>query len=674
MSGDFQLGTWVVPPSLNTISSNGKTCRLEPKMLEVLVYLAEHPREVVPKEQLMNAVWPDTFVTDDVLTRCISELRKAFGDDAKEPHVIETIPRRGYRLLAKVSPITTRRRRTAVVVGLTLLTVLVLAVAFVLLRKPPEPPKLVRTTPLTRSRAIAEITTHLGSDGSRIYFSQLAGDHVVVVQVSASGGDPVSVPTPSGEDWWFYDVSPEGSQLLLANSMPLDDGPIWIMPAVGGSARRLGDATGHDPAWSADGQSIVFGRGHDLYTVNKDGVGARKIATLDGTPRWPCWSPDGSRVRFSVVLEKDNSSLWEVSSTGNNLHPLLPRWSDAPNVGPGHWMPDGRNFVFLANRNGLWSIWAMAESSGWLRNHREELVQLTSGPIDMSDVLPSKDGRRIFATGEQRLGELVRFDPKAGQFTPYLSGISADGLTFSRDGQWIAYVTYPDGILWSNKVDGSRRVQMTSPPLRVLAPRWSPDGQHIAFSAWAPGQEMKAYLISATGGSPEPLVSTPGSQIAPSWSADGNTLIFGVKDSGSFPDGLYSFDLPSRKLTQLPGLQGKHNALWSPDGRYIVSSGPNGIALFDFRQQQWTSLLPDPPLSLCAWSHDGKYLYLDRGEKGIFRVRISDRSEEKIADAKNLSRASGDWGSWFGLTPDDSPLLLRSLGSQQIYALDLESH
>ncbi|MGH9509644.1 MAG: winged helix-turn-helix domain-containing protein [Terriglobales bacterium] len=81
---------------------NGRTTHLEPKMMEVLVYLAEHQGGVVPKEELMRAVWKDTFVTDDVLTRCISELRRALEDDAKESHVIQTVPRKGYRLMPAV--------------------------------------------------------------------------------------------------------------------------------------------------------------------------------------------------------------------------------------------------------------------------------------------------------------------------------------------------------------------------------------------------------------------------------------------------------------------------------------------------------------------------------------------------------------------------------------------
>jgi eukaryotic-like serine/threonine-protein kinase len=103
--GNFKVGSRVVQPSLNSIVYNGTSKHLEPKMMEVLVCLAEKQGEVISKEQLIRAVWPNTFVTDDVLTRCISELRKAFQDDPKEPQIIQTIPKRGYRLVAEVKQV-----------------------------------------------------------------------------------------------------------------------------------------------------------------------------------------------------------------------------------------------------------------------------------------------------------------------------------------------------------------------------------------------------------------------------------------------------------------------------------------------------------------------------------------------------------------------------------------
>ena len=105
MEGDFQVGNWLVQPKVNTISGNGKTAHVEPKAMQVLLFLAEHAGDVMPKERIIQAVWADTFVTDDVLTRAISELRKAFEDDPHEPRFIQTIPKGGYRLIAPVEPV-----------------------------------------------------------------------------------------------------------------------------------------------------------------------------------------------------------------------------------------------------------------------------------------------------------------------------------------------------------------------------------------------------------------------------------------------------------------------------------------------------------------------------------------------------------------------------------------
>src|SRR5262249_45407299 len=133
-------------------SHNGSSFRLEPKVMEVLMCLAHHPGELVPKEHLLHTVWPDTFVTDDVLTRSISELRRVFEDDAKDSRFIQTIPRRGYRLVAPVvlvnvalgqattAPVTVgggylHSRRTVL---LALLTVVPLLLAGLALWKAPE--------------------------------------------------------------------------------------------------------------------------------------------------------------------------------------------------------------------------------------------------------------------------------------------------------------------------------------------------------------------------------------------------------------------------------------------------------------------------------------------------------------------------------------------------------
>ena len=103
MRGDFLINDWLIQPQINTVGKEGKQWHLEPKVMQVLVHLASHPNEVLSKERLIDAIWRDTFVGDDVLIRCISEIRYVFGDDPRSPSVIQTIPKAGYRLIASVS-------------------------------------------------------------------------------------------------------------------------------------------------------------------------------------------------------------------------------------------------------------------------------------------------------------------------------------------------------------------------------------------------------------------------------------------------------------------------------------------------------------------------------------------------------------------------------------------
>ena len=102
MNGDFEFGEWAVHPKLNAVVRDGASHHVSPKAVEVLVFLAENQGDVVTKEAILASVWSGTFVTDDALTRCIGELRRVFEDDAREPHIIQTIAKRGYRLVPSV--------------------------------------------------------------------------------------------------------------------------------------------------------------------------------------------------------------------------------------------------------------------------------------------------------------------------------------------------------------------------------------------------------------------------------------------------------------------------------------------------------------------------------------------------------------------------------------------
>ena len=184
----------------------------------------------------------------------------------------------------------------------------------------------------------------------------------------------------------------------------------------------------------------------------------------------------------------------------------MPGWSNPPQECCGNWTPDGKYFIFQSDHDGKTQIWAMPEKGRLVPQNRPEPTQLTTGPLSYSPPFPVVDGKRIFAVGSQPRGELVRFNKKTQQFEPYLSGISADSVDFSRDGQWVAYVTYPEGNLWRSKADGSERLQLTFAPMQVLLPRWSPDQKQIVFTGFVPGKPGRNYMVSANGGVPQPVL------------------------------------------------------------------------------------------------------------------------------------------------------------------------
>ncbi len=362
-------------------------------------------------------------------------------------------------------------------------------------------------------------------------------------------------------------------------------------------------------------------------------------------------------------------------------HPLLPGWNQAPAECCGNWTPDGKHFVFQSAHGGKTEIWTVPEKRGLLGKVSGEPVQLTAGQMNSLSPVVSSDGKKLYVIGQQLRGELARYDSKSSQFVPYLSGISAEFVDFSRDGEWITYVSFPEHTLWRSKVDGSERLQLTLSPVQPTVPSWSPDGKRIAFFDTAPGKPWRIYLVSADGGTPEPVLNDQRNEMDPNWSPDGNSLIFSYfpvfEKAAAKHLGVYQVDLTTRKVEQLPGSEGLWSARWSLDGRYIVARSLDSLALmlFDFKRQTWSELTRGVYFGFTNWSTDGQYVYyLRRGrEPAVLRVRIADRKVEEVASLKELRQTGFRGATWTGLATDDSPLVLRDIGTQEIYALDLQA-
>jgi eukaryotic-like serine/threonine-protein kinase len=513
------------------------------------------------------------------------------------------------------------------------------------------------------------------TDGARLYFRETAiGEKISLAQVSTSGGETAFVSTPF-ENVNLWDTDPSHSNLLVSGFKGLEpETPFWTLPVPAGTPRRLADIAGHDGAWSPDGQRLIYTHGNDLYVAGADGANAHKFVTAPASPFLPRWSPDGKVIRFTVSETINSDSIWEVSENGTNLHRILPGWDMAFAECCGTWTPNGKYFVFQGIKQDVTSdIWALEEAA-FLHRAATTPVRLTSGPLNFSSPLVSADGNKVFVIGEQSRGELVRYDQNTKQFLPYLSGISAHAVSFSSDGKWVAYVIYPDSTLWRSRVDGTERLQLTFSPLAAYQPYWSPDGKTIAFAGATIGKLWQVYAVSAEGGTPRLVSPSDHNYGDPTWSPDGFSLAFGGENDNT---GIYILDLKTNVVSKLPDSEHLFSPHWSPNGRYIAAQSSDALTqfLFDFTTHKWEELTTGIQVGYPNWSHDGKYIYYDAqpgNEAGLYRVRISDHKVERLTNLKDIRRASWIFGSWSGLTPDDSPLLLRDLSSQEVYALDVK--
>ncbi len=683
-----RFGTFELDVRAGELRKAGMRIRIQQQPLQVLHILLQHQGEVVTREQLRQQLWGEGVYVDfdRSLNRAIVKLREALGDVAESPRFIETLPRIGYRFIAPVEgavgaveslpPATTRGRRGPWLRGLLVTSVVLFGVVSLLAvwlyrKATPRAPRVLNVVELSKSRE-AKLATVV-SDGSRLYFAANYGGAMRAAQVSTSGGDVVPIAT-SPDNVLIFDVSADKSNLLIGAVVPYDWPPrLWILPILGSAPHKVGEVRAEGATWMPDGQRILYSSGNTSFVVDPEGGESRKLLSATGRISGISWAPDGKRFRFDVRGGGNSISIWEADAGGHHPHPLLPGWNQPPQECCGRWSSDGRYYFFQSTRSGRTDLWALREQPGSQANASP--TRLTNGPLNMMSPYPSSDGRKIFAIGQQQVAELVRYDSASQQFVPYLNGISAEGVASSRDGRWVTYVTYPEGALWRSRSDGSERMQLTEPPFMASVPVFSPDGKQIAFvGSSGENPAWQIYVVSADGGTPQQLTSGDTDLFSPGWSSDGSRLVYSPH---SWADtALLMMELRNRTVTTVPGSKGLCCPSWSRDGKYLfaAATSPPRLMMYDLAGEKWSELWRGV-FDYYDFSWDGSYLYFDtvwQYDPAVYRLRIRDRKLEKVVSLQNFRRTRGPNGYWFDLAPDDSPLLLRNLSTEQLYELDLE--
>jgi len=581
-----------------------------------------------------------------------------------------------------------RKLRPAYIAAAVLVVIGFAAFAFFALRGPLPPPRVLSATQLTSDGLPKDVVV---TDGPRVYFIESLNERMVLSQVSAGGGDIGRIPTPFANSF-LEDVSAARSELLVGSSsgegglVVSAETPLWIVPVPAGSPRRLGDVIAYNAAWSRDGQQLAFSRGSDLYVARWDGSQPRKVATVGSGIGSAQFSPDGKRLRFtgrdadSAVLR-----LWEVGVDGSGSHRLLPEsFHQDPGECCGRWSADGAFYFFQVMRNGRSDIWALPEKTSWFHRGNPEPQPVTAGPLSYGSAAPSLAGNRLFVIGEQPRAQLQHLDSKSQQFVPFFDGVSGGEIDFSRDGRWVVYVSYPDQLLWRSRSDGSDKLQLIGAPVGASMPRWSPDGKRIAYLCILPARTPRVCIVSPDGGTPEEI-QPPGTNYPddPQWSPDGKSLMVALYPPGigGAPGdfSIVQYDLQTKRFSTLPGSVDTLGPRWSPDGRYIAafSADLRKVLLLDVSTEKWSELTLGTVLQYPNWSPDSKYVYFeDLGPDGpeIDRVSVATRKKERVVTLKGISRVlMPDGGSpWNGVAPDGSPLIMRDVGSREIYSLELQ--
>jgi len=543
-------------------------------------------------------------------------------------------------------------------------------------------------TKITQLTKDANEKEGLVTDGKTLYFGERVNARTQLAAVAADGG-PVRLIATSFTDAMPTDISSDGKNLLVLDAEGQEqERQLWIVPVDGREPRQLGTIRCHSAAWSPDGRHIAFAFRNGIYLTDNLGTGVQLLQAFPRIPGTLRWFRDSSGFRFTLLNPTTGkSAIWQLD-LGDEPSPVVlsvsqlriamkdccrslskqDREGDSFLSGGGS---TGDRILYLGPPNAL-------QAGGVRLQQMNRLL----GPVGSLALDPLK--KRLFVLSDSAdpadtaplvQTEIISFDMASRVFRPYLAGLPAEDLDFSRDGKRIVRVNPADRTVWTGLPDGSdaRRIPIADRDNEL--PRWAPDGQQIAFMAKFAGQPWRIFIASERGAQLREASVGTDNQGAPTWSPDSRRIAYGnVLCEESNSCAIHVIDLSTRSEFTLPGSEGLETARWSPDGRFIAALQPetHEVFLFDLRTGKWRELAGGINGNNLNWSFDSKYLYASspNGQKPeIVRVSPQDGSLVPVVDLSDFTHLAGRIDPWFALTPNGSILFLRRQQPTEVYAL-----
>lgn len=672
------FGEFTVDGHQKILLRNDSPLPLAPKVFETLLILVNNSGRIVEKEELMNRLWPDTFVEESNLTFNIQQLRKALGDNARRPQFIETVPRRGYRFIAEVKPgfnniavnsetvepgpiasPLASRRHLWIGAALLLMLSVVVVVQFARRNRASSSSVPILSTPFKSEKLInpgPDVRAAITPDGKYVAYTNETGGKESIWLRQLETAENIQIVPPTDEQYLGLVVSHDGNSLYFVRktrSNPPTSAVYRVMTFGGIPVKMIEKAEGA-VSLSPDDRQLSFMRCNyfdddfcSLFIIDANGQNERRLLTRKRPSRLAGaqFSPDGRSIAFASGQSENGASdfrlmLLDLATGAETLISSRTFF----NITSLKWLSDGDGLLFTAIEilDGPRRIWQVSRATG-------DIKALTSDATNYQSISLDTTADKLIATNVSNTFHLY-FAPKEDPHkTKSLAAVRT--FTFGSNGK-ILYAG-DDGDIWTINYDGAEQRQLTNSPFKESNPRVSPDGRYIFFSSARSGS-IQVWRVDTDGSNQTRLTHR-----------EGGASIFVTPDQ----HWVYFLSLLSGTLWKVSTdgteeLQVSEERVWrpgiSPDGKlaafFFRDQGQNKqfkIAVMSLESRRVLETFPatDPntTMSPIVWESDSQsfdYIIAHESQNSLWQQSLTDAAPRKIADL------GGEEINDFALSPD----------------------